>query len=201
MKKETDTEQKILRSAEEVFFEEGFEGARMQAIADRAAMNKALLHYYFRSKERLFDAVFAEALRRFVPPVIATLESDAPVPERIRSFVDAYFDMARKSPFLPRFVIIEMHRDPKRFGRLMDSHSGLSIARLQEQLDREAGRGELRPFDAAQLLVNLLALCAFPFVASRAMQALTGKPDDEYRRLLEERRALIPQWIEEMLKP
>lgn len=201
MNTESDTQNRILQSAESVFYQRGYEGARMQEIADGAGINKALLHYYFRSKDRLFNAVFSAAVGRLVPPVFATLASDEPLQEKVRAFVDSYFDTVQKYPFLPGFVVHEMHRNPGRFIDIIGTKNLLALERLQRELDEGAARGEFRRMDAVQFLLNMLSLSAFPFVAARAMQAITGRTDAEYRRALDERRALVPVWIAELLKP
>ncbi|TCD47418.1 TetR/AcrR family transcriptional regulator [Chlorobium sp. N1] len=201
MATENETEYRILRSAEEVFYRHGYDGAKMQDIADGASINKALLHYYFRSKERLFDAVFSAAVERLVPPLFLTLGSEKPLTQKIREFVDTYFDTVLEHPFLPGFVVHEMHRNPDRFRKTIASGNLLDLEGLQAALDEGTSRGEFRQTDAMQFLLNLLSLSAFPFIAARAMQAISALGEEEYRRTLDERRALVPVWMEDILKP
>jgi len=181
---EPETQRRILCSAEKVFYRQGYDGARMQEIADEAGINKALLHYYFRSKERLFDAVFSDAVLRLVPPVFAVMNINAPLMDKVRAFVDAYFSTVVNNPFLPGFVVHEMHRNPSRFSEIIQG----------------AESGKLVPMEAEQFMLNLLSLCAFPFVAAGAMQAVSGKNDTEYQQLLEERRQLIPEWMTRLVE-
>lgn len=195
------TEKTILHAAELVFHRRGFDGARMQEIADEAGINKALLHYYFRSKERLFGAVFSAAIARLVPPVLAVLHTDLPFVEKLTAFVDAYFSTVQANPFLPGFVVYEMQRNPEHFKTIMDENRMLLLKKLQRQLHEEFENGRLRSISAEQFMLNLLSLCAFPFVARQGMQALSGRTDSEYLLLLDERRKLIPVWIFDMLRP
>uniref|UniRef100_A4SEG4 Transcriptional regulator, TetR family n=1 Tax=Chlorobium phaeovibrioides (strain DSM 265 / 1930) TaxID=290318 RepID=A4SEG4_CHLPM len=140
---EPETERRILQSAEKVFYRQGYDGARMQEIADEAGINKALLHYYFRSKERLFDAVFSDAVMRLVPPVFAVMNSNSPLMDKVRAFVDAYFNTVVNNPFLPGFVVHEMHRNPSRFSEIIRASRLLMLDGLQHQLDLGAESGEL----------------------------------------------------------
>ena len=112
--KDGDTEARILHAARAVFIRRGTAGARMQEIAEEAGVNQALLHYYFRSKERLSEAVFRETAGRMFPILIGTLGSDASIDEKIERIVDAYLDNLSRSPFLPGYVISELHHHPER---------------------------------------------------------------------------------------
>ena len=116
-KKEPDrtAEQRILVSAREIFHKRGFEGARMQEIADKAGINKALLHYYFRSKEKLFDAVFDEALKALLPKVKELLNAELPLFDKIKYFTENYITLLMKNMYLPVFVINEMYQNPEKF--------------------------------------------------------------------------------------
>src|SRR4029077_761858 len=101
------TEHRILEAARKVFQSKGMHGARMQDIADSAGINKALLHYYFRNKEQLFESIFKEALEKFLPVLRELVESDFPLGKKIKSFVDGYTDVLLENPFLPAFIIHE----------------------------------------------------------------------------------------------
>src|SRR3954467_12539957 len=106
---EPETEQKILDAARAVFIRNGTSGARMQEIAQEAGVNQALLHYYFRSKERLAQAVFQQLASRLFPALIQTLSSDLSIDEKIDRLVGLYLDNLSKSPFLPGYLISELH--------------------------------------------------------------------------------------------
>ena len=201
MKKSSETESLILQAAERVFYLRGFDGARMQEIADAASINKALLHYYFRSKQRLFDAVFTVALSRLVPPVLAELRQNLPLEEKITRFVNTYFATVRKNPALPGFIVHEMQRNPGHFGSVIRQQRIDVLYSLCVQLEEEARSGRLRSISPEQFLLNLFSLCAFPLIAAVGMQALSGMNSDAYEELLEERRKLIPRWMLDMLRP
>ena len=95
------TEQIILEAAKKVFVRKGMAGARMQDIADEAGINKALLHYYFRNKEKLFEMIFMEAAEKFFPRINAIFDSDQPLFEKIESFCEEYISVVMENPYLP----------------------------------------------------------------------------------------------------
>src|SRR5918997_7044366 len=95
-----DTEERILDAARAVFVRHGTAGARMQEIAQEAGVNQALLHYYFRSKDRLAEAVFRQVAGRLLPTVFEILGSDLSIEEKVERFVSLYIDTLSRSPFL-----------------------------------------------------------------------------------------------------
>src|SRR5205085_2155052 len=171
--RDVDTEQKILDAAHAVFLRRGTAGARMQEIADEAGVNKALLHYYFRSKDRLAEAVFGRVMRGLFPPLIALLASDLAIEQKVRRFVAFELDVLAKNPFVPAYLIAEMNQHPERVRQLVKTLTGLEIdgvvpkvrATLQRQIDARVKAGTLRPIAAEQFVVNLISLCIFPFAA------------------------------------
>ena len=90
-------------------------GARMQDIADEAGINKAMLHYYFRSKEKLFEKIFTELSQHFFPRLVKIFESDESLFRKIELFVAEYIDQMRRTPYLPIFVLNEVNRQPETF--------------------------------------------------------------------------------------
>lgn len=203
-----DTEQRILRAARSVFVRRGTAGARMQEIAAEAGVNQALLHYYFRSKGRLADAVFREAAGRLVPAVARLLGSDAPLEEKIERFVHLYIDNVRESPFLPGYILAELHHHPERLEELKGAIQ-LQPAqlvrelrqRLGAQLEERAAAGTMRRISPEQFVVNLLALAVFPFAARPLLDLALGMDDAAFARFLDERRVELPGFILNALRP
>jgi AcrR family transcriptional regulator len=115
LKQDGTTEEKILIGARKVFIAKGMAGARMQDIADEAGINKALLHYYFRSKEKLFEQIFKELSFQFLPRVNAIFESDRPLFEKIEMFCGEYISKMIENPFIPLFIVNEMNKQPDVF--------------------------------------------------------------------------------------
>src|SRR3954463_7666646 len=109
-KKDIPPEQKILEAAKQVFFDKGMHGARMQDIADKAGINKAMLHYYFRSKEKLFETIFIDATGHLFPKLSSILESDKTIFEKIELICVEYINQIQQIPYLPIFIISEASR-------------------------------------------------------------------------------------------
>jgi len=112
-KKDNNTEQQILNAARQVFLEKGLSGARMQDIADKAEINKAMLHYYFKNKELLFETIFQETAGKLFPHFDKLMDSDLNFFDKIRSIVSSYIEMVSQNPYLPLFVISELNKNPE----------------------------------------------------------------------------------------
>ena len=209
MAKDSDTEVRILNAARAVFIRNGTAGARMQEIAEEAGVNQALLHYYFRSKERLSEAVFTEAAGRMFPAIIAILGGDLTLEEKIDRIVDTYLDAMSRSPFLPGYILSELHHHPERMTKMIDSLAGKNLfsavipvmEKLDKQLTSEARKGHIRRISAQQFFVNLLSLCVFPFAARPMLRAAFDLDDDGFARLIATRRKELPQFIRNGLRP
>ncbi|HEU4565894.1 MAG TPA: TetR/AcrR family transcriptional regulator [Gemmatimonadaceae bacterium] len=203
-----DTERRILEAARTVFIRRGTAGARMQEIAAEAGVNQALLHYYFRSKDRLAEAVFREVAGRLLPAITRLLGSDAPLEEKVERFVHLYIDNVRQSPFLPGYLLAELHHHPERLSMLREGAGVVPtqvvkalLDRLGAQLRERAAAGTMRPIAPEQFVVNLLALTIFPFAARPILDAALGLGDEAFERFLDERRAELPGFILSALRP
>jgi TetR/AcrR family transcriptional regulator len=188
------TENHILIAAREVFILKGFEGARMQEIADHAGINKALLHYYFRSKEKLFDAIFSEVAANLFPAMKQVIEAELGMKEKITFFVKMYLKTLLENPFIPAFVINTLNSNPARFLNHIRK-AGINPKLLQKQIDEEAVLGLIRPIMAEHLLVNIISMCIFPFVARPIVQNIFDMNNDEYQLYLESRQTEIVDFV------
>jgi TetR/AcrR family transcriptional regulator len=172
------TEQLILEAAKVVFIKKGLDGARMQEIADEAGINKALLHYYFRSKDKLFNAVFVDAFSTFVPQVAEVFSSEAPFLVKIQLFIDKYMSMLIENPHLPPFIIQEINRNPENIVFENIKKIKIYVPLLEQQVEEEIKQGRLRPIAPKQLLVNIMSMCLFPFVAKPLMKKMLFNDDE-----------------------
>jgi AcrR family transcriptional regulator len=188
------TEHQILNAAREVFISKGFEGARMQEIADHAGINKALLHYYFRSKENLFEAVFSKVASNLFPAMKQMLEAELELKEKISMFTRIYLKALDENPFIPAFVINTLNTNPHRFLKYFKK-SGINPLYLQKQIDDEAARGLIRQVKAEHLVVNIIAMCIFPFVARPIVQNIFEMTDEVYQQYLESRQNEIIDFV------
>lgn len=198
--KDLNTEQKILEAARLVFTQKGFEGARMQEIADEAGINKALLHYYYRSKDKLFEGVFREAFFTMVPQVMDLLKSEMPLFEKIRFFTSNYIEIFINNPFIPGFVLHELSVNPKRIVDLL-SNMGIQPALFLDQIQAEIDKGIIKPIDPRNLLTNMLAMCIFPFVARPILQNILFTNDEQaFAQFVEDRKKAVPEFIINAIK-
>lgn len=199
-KKDLNTEQKILLAAKTVFIEKGLEGARMQEIADEAGINKALLHYYYRTKDKLFEAVFIGAFNKMLPQVIELLNAELPLFEKITRFTENYINIFIDNPFIPGFVLHELSRNPERIVDLI-SNTGIQPEIFIQQVQYEIEQGKIIPVDPRQLIVNMLAMCIFPFVAKPILNTIIFQGNAEaYRAFIEERKSAVPEFIINSIK-
>jgi TetR/AcrR family transcriptional regulator len=174
--KKDSTEDKILEAAKNVFVSKGMEGARMQEIADEAGINKALLHYYFRSKERLFEAIFSEIIKFAFPKITRIAQSDEPFVSKIEQVVDAYIDLLIKHPFIPGFVMKELNRDPSGLFKMVVKF-GLNPQIIFDQIQLAMDRGEIVQMQPRHLAANIISMCIFPFAARPLVSFVLFKDD------------------------
>ena len=199
--KHTETEVLILDAARKVFLENGFDGTTMQMIANESGINKALLHYYFRSKDRLFEAVFIEAFSRMVPNLMKIFASEAEFPDKIRSFVDAYIGALMQYPQIPLFILHELHRNPGRIIELIHS-TGMNPDFVINIIRQEIKNGKISDIDPYQLMVNMMALCIFPFAARPMVQGFILKNDAKaFEQFIVKRKTEVADFIIKAIKP
>ena len=204
-----DTEQRILDAAHSVFVRHGTAGARMQEIAEEAGVNKALVHYYFRSKNRLAEAVFTRVARGLFVRVAAVLSGDAELEHKVEQVIALYLDQLSRSPYAPAYVLSELNQHPERSRQLIDAIRQIRdeaigpdlLANLAAQIDRRARAGAIRPIPPAQFLVNLVSLCIFPFVARPLLCTVLQLDDRGFRKFIEQRKQTLPAFFLNALRP
>lgn len=192
--KEESTEQRILEAARRVFIRKGMEGARMQEVADEAGINKALLHYYFRDKQRLFEGVFKGSAEKQFSCIWGSLLDCADLFEAIERFVAAYMDRMLEDPQLPLFIANEIQRDPDGLRSFID-RGHASRQHFLRLVEEARARGAIIDIEPRELLVNMLSLCAHPFVARPMLTHIHGMNDEAFRRMILKRRRTVPEFI------
>lgn len=200
MEKDRSTEQRILDAAKRIFINKGMAGARMQDIANEAGINKALLHYYFRNKETLFETIFEEAVHRFIPRVNDIFEMEAPLFEKITMFCSEYISKLQENPFIPVFIINELHRQPDVFINRIFGNRKPNVAKFAMQIQDSIRDGVIKPIHPMQLVMNMISLCVFPFLSKPMIQRLAFVPDPLFQQLMEERKTEVPKFIIESIK-
>jgi AcrR family transcriptional regulator len=206
---DADTESRILDAAHTVFLRRGTAGARMTEIAREAGVNHALLHYYFRSKQRLAEAVFRRAIGQFFPLMVGILGSDAPIEEKVRRVAAAQIDMLLANRFLPGYLLAELNHYPERASQLLGMMAGTSPSNLRtrlfgtlgEQLEEAARRGAIRRIAPQEFVLNLVSMIVYPFAARPLVMAIMGLDDAAFDATMERRKAELPAFFLAALRP
>ena len=199
--KDKGAEERILAAAKKVFTTKGMAGARMQDIADEAGINKALVHYYFRDKDKLFEVVFLAEAQKFFPKINAIFNSEATLFAKIENFVNEYIDEMQENPYLPWFVMNELHRDPDQFMYKIWGENNLpKPGKFLEQIENEVKKGTIKKISPVHLLMNLLSMTIFPFVAKPILTRNLRLNEKQFKLVMEERKKEVPIFIIDSIK-
>jgi AcrR family transcriptional regulator len=198
--KDNTTEEQILDAAKNIFQTKGMDGARMQEIADQAGINKAMLHYYYKSKQLLFEAVFKNAFSLLAPQLNKILNDDSSIEDKVKNFTSNYITFIVKHPYLPNFIIQELNRNPDFIKTIQENNTFLNIEKFKSQVELEVNKGILKPTKGDQLFINILALNIFPFVAKPLIKAFTKEDDKGFKQLMEQRKTEISEFIIQAIK-
>src|SRR5699024_8347137 len=153
-----DTEEQIFQAASHVFQHKGYAGARMQEIADKADINKSMLHYYYRSKDKLFQKVYQREMSRFFPVIFKVLGSGDPLDEKLEHLVDTYYSFLNDNPKTAQFIIYEMNRHPERFQRFIKEKGIHPPDSFAKQIQEEINGGRMDAVDPGQLLISIVGI-------------------------------------------
>lgn len=193
------TEQKILQAAEQIFLVGGYDGARMQEIADKAGINKAMLHYYFRSKDKLFERVFDEKIKDFFPKIDEQLESLPTFLDKLDMLLESYIGLMVQNPYIPFFVMNTVNKvESEEFIKKLPL--GL-MQKLFMGYQKALAKKEIREVDIFQFMISILSMCAFPFVARPIMAYLNPRVKDDLENLMQERITELKKYIRYILLP
>lgn len=197
------TEQQILEAAKSVFLEKGMDGARMQEIADRAGINKALLHYYFRSKDKLFITIFRNIIKSLFEQINLHLQNNDDVFEFIEKFVTTYIAMLEQNVYLPNFILNEMHRNHENIVQIFESEKIIkNIPRLEKMIKKSVEAGKIVPVTAQNLIVDMIGLCIFPVVGKPIILNFLFHGDNtSYTEFMKNRNEHIINLLKQALTP
>ena len=193
--KKDNTDEKILSAAQSVFIIKGMDGARMQEIANEAGINKALLHYYFRTKQKLFEAIFSKLFNQIFPNLEMLIESDKPIDLKLGAFIEKYTEVMLKNPFLPAFILKEINRDPNFFPSIF-KEKGIDPSKILEMFEKEMETGNIVKMNPRDLIINMLSMCLFPFAAKPLLQLILFENDSKaYDQFLIERKTTVKNFV------
>ncbi|HWZ02815.1 MAG TPA: TetR family transcriptional regulator [Mucilaginibacter sp.] len=189
------TEEKIKEAARIVFTSKGYAATRVRDIAAQANINLALVNYYFRSKEKLFDLIMAETMKKLFDKITPVIYNESfTLNEKISGIVDNYLDLLLENPELPLFVVSEMRSGsdmlPKMTGNgklFLESHFAKQLFQLQLE-------GKIK-FHPINIMMNILGLVVFPFIGRPLLLKSGMLKEEEFRKIIEERKKLIPLWV------
>ena len=194
------TEEKIFNAARIIFQKKGFAGARMQEIADEAGINKAMLHYCFKNKELLFQAVFMNAFSQLAPQINEIFNSKESFFEKIKKFTHSYITFVMQNPYLPQFVIQEMNNNPEFVMSFLKNENRPDPTLLIAQIEKEIADGIIKPINPKQLLMDIFSMTVFPFAAQMMMKGMIQISDAEFNQMMEERKTSIAEQIINSIK-
>jgi hypothetical protein len=193
---ESSTEEKIMQSARRIFASKGYEGTKTREIAADAGVNLALLNYYFRSKEKLFQLVMKENMQQFLGVVGNIIHhKDSSLKKKLESLTANYIDMLLQHPELPLFVIGEIKHKPAHFIQTLEEKLHLENSVFFKQIKKRSPKN-VSPF---QVFINLLSMIIFPFVSRPLLSKIGDINNKAFENLMEERKKLIPEWIQKQL--
>jgi len=201
MPRSKNTEQKIFDAATELFLENGVDRTSVRDIASKAKINLALMNYYFRSKENLFDAILTQLVQNNTKKLIKVLDSDLPLEDKIRDYVHLYISLLAENPLLVSFFMSTLHRSRDRITKLKAISSLYSTEKFTQQIIEESKSGKIRRVDPTQLYVDMLSLIAFPFAIKMLVMDKRSFTEEEFNAFIEERKERIPAMLIESLKP
>ena len=190
------TEEKIFEAATDVFVEKGMDGARMQDIATHAGINKALLHYYFRTKDQLFSKVFEKIAGRMFSKFAPVFDEKIPLEEKIRFFFNAHISFMKDNPRLPGFILNEINRNPARIKKLLSTiEFGKVWTILLEQHKDELHKYNITQENLPQIMTTIASMSVFPFAAKGILEGIFQNMGINFDKYIEERKVFAAEFV------
>ena len=195
-----DMETKILEAATTVFIQKGLSGASMQDIADKAGINRTSLHYYYRSKDKLFGKVFEHVVGTLISQQRYVINADIPLADKLKMFVDNTLDFLLDNPACVSFIVHDLNATPERMIKLIIS-SNLDIEKLKIQIAAEIKNNQCSEFDAAQFWASLIGMCIMPFVAKpMIVRFFLDESEEQFREFINNRKHHILDFLMKYIK-
>ena len=188
----------ILEAAENLFLKQGYAKTSTGQIAKLAGCNQALVHYYYRTKDNLFEKVFEEKIGMIASNILSTGENISNIEERIAQLVSFHFNFLKQNPMLPQFVLNEISSNPDRLQSLVDRlkvHMIPVLTQLEAELEKEIEKGTIRPILATDLLITILSLNIMPFLIKPVLQRAFSIPDGNFEEMLEQRQKEVIETV------
>ena len=199
-------EQQILAVAEELFIANGFDGTSTTTIAQKVGCNQALIHYYFRTKENLFQQIFVRKFEATITHLLEPLTSELPFNEKITNCINIYFDLLQNNRQLPSCIIHELAFNPQRREFIRNRFIKNPIRqnvyyRFSETIENEIQQGNIRQIEPFDLIFNIISLCLFTFITLPIYTDLLERTPEQVEEYINHRRQEIITQITTSLKP
>lgn len=199
-----DMELRILEAAKVVFVRKGYNQTTMTDVANEAGIGRTALHYYYRTKEMLFSAIFGQLMGAILPNIKKIVEEDLPVIDKLEGVVDQYIELLKENFLFPVFVVSEMNRDPEHlYGVLLkDPDKILPLARLRREIEEEMDKGRLRKIPMIELVAVLVGSMVFPVLLQNPLSTLFMDGDrDRFKQYIAERGPFVKELVGRVLMP
>lgn len=200
---ETDisTEEKIKNAARIVFHNKGFAATRTRDIAEEAGINLALLNYYFRSKEKLFDIIMLESMKNFFKSISEVFNNEhSTLDNKIEQLAIRYIDLLITNPNMPLFIMSELKMQPDKIVAKMGMKEIIRKSSFLKQFEQGVKDGKIIPIHPSHFMMNLMSMTIFPFVASPVIKGMGDLSQKQFDELMQQRKLLIPKWVKATLK-
>ena len=195
------TEEKIKNAARAVFYKKGFAATRTRDIAEEAGINLALLNYYFRSKEKLFNLIMMETFSGFIKSIVVIFNDETTsLDNKIETIASAYIDLLIMEPQIPLFIMSEIRSHPDQLLKTINAKNIITNSAFARQYQQGVKEGKIAPVNILHFIMNLLGLTIFPFIASPMIQVIGDLKEGQFNKLMAERKKMIPKWAKAMLK-
>ena len=194
------TEEKIKAAALKLFTKKGFAATRTRDISEEAGINLALLNYYYRSKERLFELVMTEILQNFFRGLTQIFNDEGTsLDEKVSIFVKSYTALLKQQPDLPLFIFHELRMNPQKLASKMGVNQVFKTF-FFKQLGHEIERKKVARIHPLHYVINMIAMSVFPFIAAPLLKHIAGIDDKNFGSLIDERVTLVPKWMKVIMQ-
>jgi AcrR family transcriptional regulator len=194
------TEEKIKAAALKLFTKKGYAATRTRDISEEAGINLALLNYYYRSKEKLFELVMTEILQNFFRGITQIFNDEqTSLDEKINIFVANYTALLKQQPDLPLFIFHELRMNPQKLASKMGVNQVFKSYFFQ-QLSLEMDRKKIVRIHPLHYVINMIAMSVFPFIAAPLLKHLAGIDGRNFEILIDERQTLVPKWMKSIMQ-
>lgn len=194
------TEAKILEAARTIFHKKGYAATRTRDIAEEAGINLALLNYYFRSKEKLFDIIMLETMQGFFQSLSVVFnDSSTTLEKKVEVVTESYIDLLLAQPDIPIFLLNELRTHPTEIGEKFKMKQIIMGSIFFKQW-QEATKNNKNQIPRLQFMISLMSLIMFPFVACPIIKMVGDLKQEQFNKMMVERKKLIPKWIKAIMK-